>query len=292
MTILAATHSGPFHADDVMAWALITTFHAPEAELVRTRDAKRIREADIAFDVGGDYDPDSLRFDHHQNAYQGPLSSAGMVLSWLEDRGEVDPEVASELRRVVVDYVDAVDTGRLVPDPAVPCFPRIIEAYTQGPSTLQEFDVAFFEAATVATGFIRGVVAGIEQIRASRAAVLAAMAEAEDAGRAVIFLDEFHKWKPIYYANGGAEHPTDYVLFPGMEGSWRIVAIAPCEDSFDQKRPLPADWAGLTGSSLEAATSVPGSVFCHKNRFIAVFKTRDAAIEALERHGLMRRPAA
>ena len=292
MTLTAVTHSGPFHADDVLAWALITTFHAPDAELVRTRDAKRIREADIAFDVGGDYDPARGRFDHHQSAYTGTLSSAGMVLSWLEERGDVDPELAGELRRVLVDYVDGVDTGRIVPDPNVPCFPRIIEAYTQGPTSLDEFDAAFHEAVGVASGFVRGVMSGLEHVRASTAAVLSAMQEAERAGRAVIFLDEFHKWKPIYYANGGVDHPTDYVLFPGMEGTWRVVAIAPCQDSFDQKRPLPADWAGLTGSSLEAATSVPGSVFCHKNRFIAVFKTREAALEALELHGLMRRPAA
>jgi uncharacterized UPF0160 family protein len=120
--------------------------------------------------------------------------------------------------------------------------------------------------------------------------VLDAMQSAKAEGRAVLFLDEFHKWKPIYYANGGADHPTDYVLFPGMEGTWRVVAIAPCENSFAQKRPLPGDWAGLTGSSLEAVTQVPGSIFCHKNRFIAVFKTRPAAIQALEQHGLMRRP--
>lgn len=292
MTITAATHSGPFHADDVLAWALIKVFYAPDAAVVRTRDGAVIDAADLAFDVGGRYDPGAGRFDHHQSSYQGPLSSAGMVLAWLEATGHVEPAAASKLRDELVDYVDAVDNGRLLPDRAVPCFARLVELFTAGPSTAEGYDEAFQRAADMAMGAVRGIVAELEQERAAVATVLAAMADAESAGRAVIFLDRYLRWKPIYYANGGEEHPTDYVLFPGIEGSWRLVAIAPEEHSFAQKRPLPAPWAGLTGSSLAAVTGVPGSLFCHKNRFIAVFATRDAAIEALERHGLMRRTEA
>ncbi|MFK7931329.1 MAG: MYG1 family protein [Myxococcota bacterium] len=291
MTTLCATHSGPFHADDVLAWALLTVFRYPDAELVRTRDAAVLRGADIVFDVGGSFDEATGRFDHHQQSYQGPLSSAGMVLNWLESQGSIDAEVATELRNQLVDYVDAVDNGRVVPNPKVPCFARIVEAHTQGNETLADFDAAFHRAAQVAKGTVKGIAAGIEQVRAAEAAVLGAMSDAVEAGRAVIFLDAYNKWKPVYYANGGDEHPTDYLLFPGLEGTWRIVAIAPCLDSFDQKRPLPLEWAGLTGSSLEKVTGVPGSIFCHKNRFIAVFKTREAAVEALEKHGLMHRPA-
>ena len=90
MAIAAATHSGPFHADDVLAWGLIQVFVDAEATLVRTRDAERLEQADIVFDVGGIYDPSSGRFDHHQNSYIGPLSSAGMVLDWLEASGRVE----------------------------------------------------------------------------------------------------------------------------------------------------------------------------------------------------------
>lgn len=290
MPLLCATHSGPFHADDVLAWALLRVYYCPDARLIRTRDGKAIQQADLAFDVGGHYDPAKGRFDHHQQSYQGPLSSAGMILQWLQAEGRVDADVADALRSDLVDYVDAVDNGRRVPDRNVPCFSRIVEAFTQGPTTLEAFDEAFHRAAALAEDYVRGIQAGVDQVKAARDAVLAAMDEAVAAGHRVIFLDAYHKWKPVYYANGGADHPTDYVLFPGMEGTWRIIAIAPCEDSFDQKRPLPASWAGLTGSRLEAATGVPGSIFCHKNRFIAVFQTRDAALQALEKHGLMRRP--
>lgn len=288
MSLVCATHSGPFHADDVLAWALLQTYHCPNASLIRTRDADTLDRADVVFDVGGDFDPIKGRFDHHQSTYQGDLSSAGMVLNWLESEGKVGPAVAAALRSQVVDYVDAVDNGRLVPGKNTPCFTKIVEAYTQGPSTLEEYDAAFHRAAEFAAGYVQGIDSGVRQIQAAEAAVVSAMDAAVADGVRVMFLDQYVKWKPVYYRNGGAEHPTDYIVFPSMEGTWRVVAVAPKENSFDQKRPLPEPWAGLTGDALTAVTGVPGSVFCHKNRFIAVFETRDGLMAALESHGLMR----
>lgn len=290
MSLTVATHSGPFHADDVLAWALILVFLDPSARVIRTRDMAELRKADLVFDVGGKYDPDNGWFDHHQSSYQGPLSSAGMLLAWLEQTGRVEPELAARLRVDLVDYVDAVDNGRRLPEKGVPCLPRLIELYTAGPTTPEEFDQAFLRAGQMAVGAVRGVQQELLLAQQARHAVLAAMEDAERQGHAVLFLDQYYRWKPIYYANSGAEHPTDYVLFPGLEGSWRVIAIAPEEHSFAQKRPLPASWAGLTGSRLSQATGVPGSLFCHKNRFIAVFETREAAVQALERNGLLRRP--
>ena len=58
MTILAATHSGKFHADDVLAWALLLSFYDPEAQLLRSRKKEEIEKADIVFaiDVSGSMD--------------------------------------------------------------------------------------------------------------------------------------------------------------------------------------------------------------------------------------------
>src|SRR5688500_11478275 len=98
MSLLVATHDGPFHADDVMAFALIRTFVDADAQVVRTRDPARIDAADVVADVGGVYDRGRRRFDHHQASYQGPWSSAGMVLDWLASEGHVDEELAAQLR--------------------------------------------------------------------------------------------------------------------------------------------------------------------------------------------------
>jgi uncharacterized UPF0160 family protein len=287
MPVLVATHDGPFHADDVMAFAMIRTFFDAAATVVRTRDLGRIAGADVVIDVGGVYDPPTRRFDHHQTAYQGPWSAAGMVLEWLTTEGHVATALGGVLRRDVMDYLDAVDNGRVAPRAGVPCFPRIVEAFNHPAGDHAAFDRAYLEAVSFAQAWLRGLVASHQEVEAARVLVRAAMDRAVAAGQRILVLTDYVPWKEPYFENGGREHPTDYVVHPGTDGSWRIVAIPPELGSMAQKRPLPESWAGLTDAALEAVTGVPGSKFCHKNRFIAVFQTRAAAFDALDRWGLL-----
>ncbi|MDO8564969.1 MAG: MYG1 family protein, partial [bacterium] len=60
------THEGKFHADDVFAVATLLLALQDEAEVRRTRDEEDVASADIAVDVGGIYDAEKNRFDHHQ----------------------------------------------------------------------------------------------------------------------------------------------------------------------------------------------------------------------------------
>jgi uncharacterized UPF0160 family protein len=287
MGVLVATHSGPFHADDVLAWALIRVFRHPLAELIRTRDLEEIERADIVVDVGGEFNVARHRFDHHQTSYTGPLSSAGMVLEWLKTTGDIEVDLAHYLREILVDYVDDVDNGRRLPERDVPCFASMVEGYAQGHQSLDAFTAAFVLAGNMASQFLEGLVRGFEAQREASKVVLQAMKEAEEKRVTVICFETYYKWKPAYFSHGGASHPTQYVLMPGVEGTWRVVAIPPSENSFAQKRPLPASWAGLTGADLVQKTGIEGAIFCHKNRFIAVFETMAIALETLERHNLL-----
>lgn len=287
MSITVGTHSGSFHADDVLAFALLRHYVDADATVVRSRDPAVLDACDIVVDVGGTFDPAARRFDHHQGEYGGPRSSAGMVLDWLEAEGRLDGELARELRARMVDYVDAVDTGREAPRLDVPCFARMVEVLGQGLHTAEDQRAMFVQAADIAEVYLGGLERAVAEVREARAAVERAMAEAVAAGRSLIVLDRYLPWKPIYFGLGGEAHPTDFVLFPSEEGTVKVVAIPPSLGRFDQKRPLPASWAGLMGEALEAATGVPGSVFCHKNRFVAVFQTADQAVEALRRFDLL-----
>lgn len=82
------THSGTFHADEALATFLLRLLpEYKDAALVRSRDPKALDECTIVVDVGGVYDPDALRFDHHQRGFEEnfgmgfvtKLSSAGLV---------------------------------------------------------------------------------------------------------------------------------------------------------------------------------------------------------------------
>ena len=286
--MLVATHSGPFHCDDVFAGALLRSFLDPELRFVRTRELPLIAEADIAIDVGGQYDPAHKRFDHHQRDYQGTLSSAGMVLSWLEAEGHVPPALATKLRAQWVDYIDAVDIGARKPEADVPCLPSVIGSLCEQARTPAEFDARYGEAVQMCTAMLHGVRSSHLRTEQARAAVGAAMARAVAEGTRILDFDQHYKWKRTYFDQGGVDHPTDYALLPDGE-RWQLIAIPPSHESFDKKRPLPEAWAGLVDDELSEVVGVPGAKFCHKNCFIAVFASRDAALAAIEKWGLATR---
>lgn len=278
MALLLGTHSGSFHADDVLAAALIRVFLDPEAKVVRSRDPEVLDRADIVFDVGHVFDPERGRFDHHQREYEGERSSAGMVLDHLESEGHVEPALATLLRAELVDYVDAVDVGARQPEHGVPCFSMIVGVLNERAD--EDFDRWYHRAVELALDVVEGIRAGFERANADAAAVQRAMAEAEAEGRRVLILDRYLKWKPAYFDAGGAEHPTDLVLFPGR-GDWRLVTIPIAVGSREDKVKLPAHWAGLEGEPLAEASGIAGARFCHRNRFIAAFDTREAALEGI-----------
>lgn len=281
------THSGKFHADDVLAWSLLCHFH-PNGSLFtleRTRDDTIIQSADIVFDVGGIYDPMHGRFDHHQNEYSGPLSSAGMMLQWLTESGWIPAELDERLREGLVSYVDDVDNGRIEETPRVPCFSKMINLFNASANTLEEFDKQFHHAALLAKGMVAGFEAQFKQEQAAKRLVLSEMSRNREFNNLMEF-PEYLSWKSTYYQNDGANHPTQFVMFPSMHGKWQVSAIPPTIESFEQKKSFPSEWAGLRDAELSAVTGVP-SVFCHKNRFIAVFETRDAALSAMLRFNLL-----
>jgi len=287
-----ATHSGPFHADEVFAVALLRVFGGADVELVRTRDAVLIARADVAVDVGGEYEPARGRFDHHQRTYHGPLSSAGMVLHWLEHSGKIAAGLAAQLRKDWVEYIDAVDNGRRSPGGGVPCLSTIVAVLAEQACSAADFDQRFLEAVGLCEGILRGLCAMDHRSREASSAVAAAMQRAQAEGSRILVFDRHYKWKRAYFEAGGAHHPSDFVLFPDEDGSWRVLGIPDDAGSLGLKRPLPAEWAGLADDELSRVIGVPGAKFCHRNRFIAVFETESAARAALARWRLDQAPGA
>jgi hypothetical protein len=92
------THNGIFHADDVMAVALLHEFIDPLIPVVRTRN---ITQEDInnpkvwIVDVGGVYDQDLNNYDHHQDS--GLPSTCVLVLQELYMWGEIKSVQYDEL---------------------------------------------------------------------------------------------------------------------------------------------------------------------------------------------------
>src|SRR5690242_17333862 len=124
------THDGSFHADEVTACSLLLLFNLIDRDkIVRSRKEEILAACDWVCDVGGEYAPGKRRFDHHQVEYQGPLSSAGMVLLHLKNQGFIDFHLYDWLNNVIIFGVDAHDNGRAIIEFGVTSFSQVVSNF-------------------------------------------------------------------------------------------------------------------------------------------------------------------
>ena len=80
---------------------------------------------------------------------------------------------------------------------------------------------------------------------------------------------------------GGQQHPARFVMMPNAQG-WKLRGIPPNhEEEMSVRHPLPEEWAGLLDEELQKVSGIPGAIFCHKGRFISIWKTKEDAEKAL-----------
>ncbi len=189
-----ATHDGPFHADDVFAYAVLRAAFS-DVQLVRSRDPAVIDRADLVFDVGSRYDPAARRYDHHMRerplrSCGTPYSSVGLI--WREHGRAALPSLlqTDTLNENLAEMIwRDIDTGLILAiDQAdngfAPAGPghlsAMIEAFNPAWDSTQNQDDAFLETSHFATGILAR--AG-QQVHASTRAtdlVLEAARKAED----------------------------------------------------------------------------------------------------------------
>ncbi|KAF7547227.1 hypothetical protein G7046_g9063 [Stylonectria norvegica] len=148
---LIGTHNGHFHADEALAVHMLRMLPAySDSSLVRTRDPKVLETCHTVVDVGGEYDVNRNRFDHHQRGFDTvfpgrntKLSSAGLVFlhfgrAILAQRlalAEDSPDVAllyTKLYESFVEALDAHDNGISQYDPKAIAAAGIEKRFSQG----------------------------------------------------------------------------------------------------------------------------------------------------------------
>ncbi|WP_298261857.1 MYG1 family protein [uncultured Litoreibacter sp.] len=288
------THSGGFHADELLSSVVLTRLF-PQAELLRSRDKQVIAPAPnkIIYDVGGAYDAEAQIFDHHQRP--GPLreegepySSFGLIwahygrdyLTALDVPAEDQEVIHAKFDAKFVLPIDLLDNGAMEPSVAGPLsiltLPSLLGSlkpvFDDASPTAD--DDAFMNALPIARSFIEA------QIRnfAAKARAAGLVREAIAAAGASAIL-ELPMGMPYRSELDKAE--ADHILFvvTPRGDDWTLGGIKLSNDTFEQRADLPEAWAGLTDADLEAASGVKGAKFCHTARFIAVANSREAILE-------------
>jgi uncharacterized UPF0160 family protein len=275
------THNGTFHADEVTACALLLLFDLIDrSKIKRTRDLNQLALCEYVCDVGGVYNPEEKRFDHHQSDYLGDLSSAGMVWKDLKERGRVDQATYDFFNRSLILGVDAHDNGRTLHETGLCNFSHVVSNFVppvyDAPEEVQ--NAAFFQALDFVSGHLKRLLERFEYIQACREKVKKAMEE----NKKYLLFDEAMPWMETFFDLGGEQHPALFVIMPSG-GHWKLRGIPPnAEERMKVRLPLPEKWAGLIDDQLKEVTGIPGAIFCHKGRFISVWQTKEDVFKALK----------
>lgn len=310
------THSGTFHCDEALGCFLLQqTAKFTGAEVVRTRDPAVLAELDVVIDVGGVYDPETDRFDHHQRGFTEvfghgfvtKLSSAGLVYKHygreivaktmgLDSSSPEVEEVYLTLYKNFMEAIDAIDNGVNQWDSEAP--PKYLNN-THLSARVGGLNPAWNEDssdATLAAGFQAAIaLTGAEFTDAlsylakswlpARALVLAdlqARTQIDPSGQ-IMKLNSYCPWKEHLYQleeELGISGEVKYVLYEDeREKKWRIQAVGVAPGSFESRKALPVAWRGFRDGELSSVTGIPGGVFVHASGFIGGNDTYAGALE-------------
>lgn len=264
------THNGNFHADDVFSVAALKNVF-PNFNLIRTRDLAVMEQADIVLDVGGVYDPEAGRFDHHQRGGAGerdngiPYSSFGLI--WKKyglDICDGNQDVADSVDSGLVSVIDAVDCGHVKGVSEGISLSQTISMFNPTWQEESHYDVCFDEAVAFASRVLTRFIASANGGISAKAIVAKAIEEAADPR--VIVLKQYTPWKRTVHT---LSKEALYVVYPSNTGQWRIQTVPAELGSFEDRKSLPSAWAGLSDKALQDATQLDDAMFCHNGLFIA-----------------------
>jgi len=285
--LLAATHSGSFHADDVFAFAILKAAKNGAVQLTRSRDAADWDAAAVVFDVGNVYDPGLGRYDHHMR--DKPLrdsgeaySSAGLI--W-RDYGRdaiarLCPAATAAQVQVIwgkvdsglIRDIDLMDNGAMDRHPGH--FSTVLETFcpTFAEAGADE-NTAYHQAVALADQVLARAIAHGFAAAQAQDAVARAAASAEDPR--IVVLDSRLPWDDAVFDLG--LDSVLYVIRPAGK-DWTVSAVPPARGSFGQKKSLPAAWGGLRDQALAQICGVADATFCHSALFVCGATSREGAI--------------
>jgi len=288
--IKIVTHNAKFHADDVFAVATLLLIHGEgDCEIVRTRAENEIEDGDVVVDVGGVYDPEQNRFDHHQLGGAGerangvPYASFGLVWDKYGEELSGSLEIKESIDRVLVQAVDALDNGV---DVTKQVFEGVRPFDVVGLVGLfrptwdeeKKWDTKFLEAVSWAKGVISRMLKVERDLYEARAVVnsiyessqekeIIVVGEQYDFGREVAMSVLSNYPEPIYA-----------VLYRSDAKNWQVVAVRKDRSTHESRKYLPESWRAKSGLDLQKVSGIVDAEFCHNSGFMALVKSKEGAI--------------
>lgn len=270
--IQVVTHDGIFHADELLACAALSVAYGRDnLAIIRTRDAKILdlatsEEDTWVVDVGGDFNPSMLNFDHHMRDFNVPnrhgnkLSSFGMVVEALLRRS-----FFSEVRQQLLDFsnkVDLMDNGIKKAEDL--SFISVFNSYSDN----EEF--SFYAALQTAIAYLRSLINKWKEDHLTNLRLNDALGNMTEDG--IIYHSSYI---PVD-ERANAIPEAKLVVYKSKTGTYNIQSVNVTETKdFSVRCPAPSEWLGLRDNELIRASGGLPLTFCHAGGFLTVTSTND-----------------
>jgi uncharacterized UPF0160 family protein len=267
------THGDKFHADELLAAALIIKLCPENFVVIRTRTLPtNLHGKDWVVDVGDG------KYDHHEKdreTYPNGVKKAacGKVAEVLLRE---DPKTLEKLQRMLLWAVEAQDNGQSLQELGLP--PSKLSFVSTLLPTWNAPQFHINSCFTKALDMTRIILASIlDHIVADdkAEAVLEAVQDDE-----IVVLPKFVPWT----AWAVEKWPkARFVVFPSSNGKGfnaQAVPLTATPGDFRNRGGFPDAWGGLRDEALAEVSGIPGAIFCHAGLFLGVWDTQEHAIEA------------
>lgn len=312
------THDGVFHADEVIATAMLKLSIYIE-EVIRTRDEDIINSAKnnedyIVLDVGGEFEPRLNNYDHHQASFllkniksEILYSTAGLI--W-KDYGyalihAIAPNandyhqdlIYNKMYKDIISVLDAHDNGNFEARDKilfnnknainianiVSMFNPAWEEDTATEAHKQKENKAFEEAVNICMSIIKKYIQREYGELQAEEYVKAQFAKISINDK-ILVLDKFAPWKKALSEENKVLAENGYrfrvAIYPNKTNTQYIAEAVKNPDGTD-KFLFPQHLRGQPKESLKALTGCDSIEFVHRTGFLAVFNDKEELIDFL-----------
>ncbi len=281
--IKVAVHDGRFHPDDVFSVAILSLYLKKPLKIFRTRNKKILSDMDFVLDVGGEYNPKTNKFDHHEEGWNKkrgngiPYATSGLVWKEYGEKIADSQEIADKIDEKIIQPVDAEDSG-------VEIYKNIFEKIS--PYSFFDYVHALNPTWREKGDHLKSFLFAVKEVKKM---LLREIKRAKDnyiaieivrdiykktEDKRIIILDDNYSWKKTVVSYS---EPL-FVISPKPNKTWSVEAVVKIDAKFERRIYFPESWSGKRDGDLEKITGVSGAIFCHNDRFVAVAKSKEGAI--------------
>lgn len=280
------THSGKFHADEVMATAILSLLLG-NIKVTRTRDENILKELDLVYDI-------SLgEFDHHQvdKELRGnniPYAACGLI--WREFGSRVIQNINFELDENdimwIFDYVDenllqgidATDNGIDIKlEIKETSISDIIQSYNPSWDSNDLNDDAFEEAAQFAIEVLKRLIN--RQISVIKARSIVNEAFENRNIHEIMILKKGCPWLQQLYKID-INNEVLFVISPNENNEeYKVQTVKKTSGTFEARKDILESIRGKSSEEINSIIKIDDAIFCHKAGFIASAKSMESALK-------------